>query len=173
METEVTIGHKTIDVYKLMTEKSDKNYFIATAPEDFEEKMIQYWIDESFGATREKVKSWYYDDSFKELNKNLRGNKLLFVEDCDSDCFEVFDTNVPIPMNILKKLDWDNLSLADKIIEAEQVRCNYKAFGGRVVSTFHPHKEAEFNIDRLENEVRRLKLELADRDKKIAELQKL
>ena len=85
--------------------------FMAFVPDDFEEKMIQFWMADEKLA-RDDVLPAYYDDAFKELCARISGKEFLFKPDlgyshADTNgklCFEAIDDCFVIPVSILENL---------------------------------------------------------------------
>ena len=81
--------------------------FKAQVPDDFREKMIQFWMDEDGFETKEEALSFYCGEAFEQLCLRLPRNVCDFKPDLgysDKDgiyCFEIEDNNFVIPVRIL------------------------------------------------------------------------
>lgn len=84
--------------------------FMAFVPDDFEERFIQYWMEDE-KLSRDEVISVYVDDDFNAFCKSVSGKELLFKPDlgyshADTNgnlCFEAIDDCFVIPVSILEQ----------------------------------------------------------------------
>ena len=83
--------------------------FKAFVPNDFEEKLIEYWCKNE-NMTKEQACAYYHNDDFKQLVKRISGKKCVFLPDLGYSnddhngvlCFEEIDDNFVIPVIILE-----------------------------------------------------------------------
>lgn len=87
------------------------NKFTADVPKDFEEKMINFWMEDE-NSTREEVIYAYHNHGFDDLLNRLPGTNQTFIPDLGYEdksidgtvCFEEKDNNVVIPISILTNI---------------------------------------------------------------------
>lgn len=88
----------------------DKQFheFYATVPDDFERKMIEFWMEDE-GLSRDDAINSYHDKSFTDLVNRIKGERCLFKPDLGyrdekingTLCFEVENDDFCIPISIL------------------------------------------------------------------------
>ncbi len=90
----------------------DKQFsdFMAFVPDDFEERMIQFWMDDE-KLDRNDALCAYRNNDFKQLCARITGKEFLFKPDlgyshADTNgklCFEAIDDCFVIPVSILEQ----------------------------------------------------------------------
>ena len=85
------------------------NRFNALVPNNFEDLMIDFWMEDET-VSKEVAKDFYYGPSFMKLVNRIKGKECKFKPDLgynDSEingtlCFEEEDNDFVIPIAILK-----------------------------------------------------------------------
>lgn len=83
--------------------------YTAKAPSNFEELMINFWMEQDKFGSKEEAVSAYYDNAFIELKRRVVGKPCRYKLDLGYSnkelngkyCFEIEDNNFVIPVDIL------------------------------------------------------------------------